>query len=127
MLHSKSGPRSHQQKKFSKRSHRAKTPRWKKPPNDASRSKGATKKKRDLPTILEKVSKEHADFIILDYLDALGSPRALTVWLLYKYGEHRALVELLSDPLQYNDPEKFRIDHAATKFLSKCVGLKNRH
>lgn len=74
--------------------------------------------------MLAKVSKKDCDRIIFDYLSALGSPRALTVWLLYSQGSHSELVKLACDPLWYDlDPEKFRLDYAATKFLSKCVGL----
>jgi len=76
------------------------------------------------PQILERIKANYGDALVLDYLEALGSPRALSVWLLYKYDQHRDLVELSIDPLQYNDPELFRNDYAATKFLSKCIGLK---
>lgn len=62
--------------------------------------------------------------VIRDFLELLGSPRALSVWLLYEAGEHRQLVELTIDPLHYNDAESFKKDFAAVKFLSKCVGLK---
>lgn len=109
MLHRKSGPRpkSNQPMTASTSSLRAITPR----------------SQKKFPSILERVSRADADRLIFDYLSALGSPRALTVWLLYSQGEHSDVVKLVSDPLQYNDPEKFRVDHAATKFLSKCVGL----
>lgn len=108
MLHRKTGPRpeSNNQQTASTRL-RAKKPL-----------------KSKFPTILERVSSSDADKLIYDYLAALGSPRALTVWLLYSQGEHSDVVKLVSDPLQYNDADKFRVDHAATKFLSKCVGLK---
>lgn len=76
------------------------------------------------PELLLKVSSDDSNRLIRDFLEALDSPRALTVWLLFKHGEHRDLVELVIDPMQYNDPEKYRVDHAATKFLSKCIGLK---
>jgi len=84
------------------------------------------RRKASRPHILlfDKVEQAEADSLIFGYLDALDSPRALTVWLLYSSGSHRDLVELTIDPLQYNDAEKFRLDYAATKFLSKCVGLK---
>lgn len=64
------------------------------------------------------------DGLILDYLESLGTPRALTAWMLYRYGEHRQLVGLAIDPLLYENAERFRRDYAATKFLSKCSGLK---
>lgn len=74
--------------------------------------------------ILKKVGRADQDHLIRNYLEALDSPRALTVWLLYAAGEHRQLVQLAIDPMWYTVPEKFRDDYAATKFLSKCVGLK---
>jgi hypothetical protein len=67
---------------------------------------------------------------------------SLSVWLLYKHGEHRQLVEKSIDPHDYEredspwwastvrtaEPmprrERFQRDYAAVKFLSKCVGLK---
>lgn len=44
--------------------------------------------------------------------------------MLYKYGEHHQLVSLQCEPSWYNTHEEFRAAFAATKFLSKCVGLK---
>lgn len=61
--------------------------------------------------------------MIRDYLEALNTPRALTVWLLYAAGEHRQVVELGIDPLMYENTERFRRDYAATKLLSKHSGL----
>lgn len=62
--------------------------------------------------------------MIRDFLGHLDSPRALSVWMLFKYGEHRQLVEMTIDPHHYNCPESFNRDFAATKLLSKCTGLK---
>lgn len=71
-------------------------------------------------------------------LSNIGTPRALTVWLLYESGEHRQLVQQLLDPHLYADvakhpwmvrhfagncTAKFRLDYAATKLFSKCAGL----
>jgi len=72
-----------------------------------------------------RVSASQRDAIICDFLECLGSPRALSTWLLYKYGEHRQLVEQRIDPhaYTYEDREKFRCDYAAVKFLSKCADL----
>lgn len=58
---------------------------------------------------------------IHDFLEALDTPRALSVWLLYKSGEHRQLVDLECDPLRYLDAQGalFRDDYAATLFLRK--------
>lgn len=73
--------------------------------------------------ILKRISTSDSFLLVRDYLEDLNTPRSLTVWMLFKYGEHRTLVELAIDPLSYNDPSVFRRDYAATKFLSKCVGL----
>lgn len=72
----------------------------------------------------EPVSPGFPEKIVRDHLELLDSPRALTVWLLFKYQEHAQLVRLTCDPHHYNDSEVFRSAYAATKFLSKCVGLK---
>lgn len=57
---------------------------------------------------------------IKPFLEALGTPRALTVWLLYCHGEHQQLVDLTIDPRHYADAECFSLDYAATEFLSKA-------
>jgi len=76
------------------------------------------------PLARQRVSREGQDFIILDYLETLDCARALTCWLLYKNGEHRQLVTLSCDPNLYESVETFRPAYAATKYLSKCTGLK---
>lgn len=68
---------------------------------------------------------KHRDRTIRGFLSVLGSPRALTVWLLYKHGEHKQLLDLVCNPLDYQDPEAFRADYAATKLLSKCADLQS--
>lgn len=82
--------------------------------------------------ILARVNSDSRDRIVFDYLNALGTPRALSVWLLFKNNEHKQVVELSVDSMHYCDktvfigakgPQQFRDDYAATKFLSKCVGL----
>lgn len=75
-------------------------------------------------SLTRKLSNGDRDLLIRDYLEHLGSPRALTIWLLYSSGDHRQLVEQTCDPLHYTSAESFKRDHAATKFLSKYVGLK---
>lgn len=76
------------------------------------------------PLILASVSTEDSDRLIEDFLKTIDTPRSLTVWLLYKSGQHADLVQLSIDPLHYNNPDSFRRDYAATKFLSKTIGLK---
>lgn len=64
------------------------------------------------------------DSAIHQFLSALGSPRALTVWLLYKNGEHDQLTALDINPMWYNNPYRFRSDYEATNYLSKASFLK---
>lgn len=63
---------------------------------------------------------------IRNYLESLGSPRALSVWLLFSSGEHDQLVGLSICPEDYffRDAQAFRVDYAATKLLSKCADLE---
>lgn len=90
------------------------------------------KSRKPLPMILHPVWKMDQTEVILGYLESLGTPRALAVWLLYKYGEHRQVVEYSIDSRDYittdggpfPGPTRFRVDYAASKFLSKCQGLK---
>lgn len=59
-------------------------------------------------------------------LSAIDTPRALTCWMLYQYGEHEQLVNLECDPLRYGCGSSFALDYQATKLLSKAnflVGL----
>lgn len=62
-----------------------------------------------------------------DYLAALGSPRAIGVWMLFESGTADDLVQLVTlecNPSHYNDVESFRAAYAATKLFSKCRDLK---
>lgn len=61
-------------------------------------------------------------------LESINTPRSLTVALLFKYGEHRQLVDLTINPLDYESSRegslKFRDDYLATELLSKSDFLK---
>jgi len=70
-----------------------------------------------------RVASEVTSEIIEDFLYALDCPRALTVWLLFRNGEHNQLSELEFDPLNYRDVVELGDAYAATKFLSKFRGL----
>lgn len=62
-----------------------------------------------------------------DYLAALGSPRAIGVWMLFESGTTDDLVQLVTlecNPDHYNDVDSFRAAYAATKLFSKCRDLK---
>ncbi len=70
------------------------------------------------------VSLSVTDEFVLNFLEGIDSPRALTVWLLYISGEHLQLVSLDCDPLSYTDGLAFRDDYAATLLLRKAQFLK---
>lgn len=71
----------------------------------------------------------NGNFVIRGFLERLGTARALTVWLLFKYGEHDQLVRDFSnvDPSRYGDThieiERLRKDYAASRFFSKTADL----
>lgn len=65
------------------------------------------------------------DGFILRFLEGVNSPRALTVWLLYKYREHNQLVDLDTrtdcEPyLGLRTVDMCTLDYLATEFLSKA-------
>lgn len=51
--------------------------------------------------------------------EAIGSPRALTVYLLAKHGEFNQLASLPISSLNYDDASSFADDYLVTKMLSK--------
>ncbi len=57
------------------------------------------------------------------FLASLDSPRSLAVWLLFREGEHQQLVDLETDPLNYEDSESFMSAYVATELLSKAKFL----
>jgi hypothetical protein len=57
------------------------------------------------------------------YLEALDCPRALTVMILFREGEHQQLADLEFNPLHYDTLVAVRDSYAATKFMSKFKGL----
>lgn len=64
------------------------------------------------------------DEFVLNFLEGIDSPRALSIWMTYRYGEHLQLVEFDINPLDYVDKVKFRDDYLATFFLRKAQFLK---
>ena len=65
--------------------------------------------------------------VISSYLEALDCPRALTVAILFREGEHDQLSALEFNPLCYESFVTLRDSYAATKFLSKFKGLTLSH
>lgn len=51
--------------------------------------------------------------------ESIGSPRALTVWLLIHYEQWDELLDLKCDPLHYNDFRPFMDDYQVTSMLQK--------
>jgi len=72
---------------------------------------------------LSRRNRKLYDDIIQSYLESIGSPKALAVWLCFKYKEHDQLLELEADPRRYLDRLSFHKDYLAVKFLSKFNGL----
>lgn len=60
------------------------------------------------------------DAVIATALESLDTPRSLAVWLMYKYGEHKQLVDLDIDPARYSERNQFFSDYVATELLSKA-------
>jgi hypothetical protein len=58
-----------------------------------------------------------------EFLSSLDCPRALTVAILFRSGEHEQLAKLEINPLDYRNVDEFRDAYAATKFLSKYKDL----
>ena len=84
------------------------------------------KESREALALLKKTryGNEITSQAISDFLYGLDTPRALTCWLMYYYGEHDQLAKLDVDPRNYLEAVRFRDDYAATKFLSKASFLK---
>jgi len=70
-----------------------------------------------------RVASEVTSAAVSDFLTALDCPRALTVLMLFREGEHEQLANLEIDPLHYSNAMEFRDAYAATKFLSKFKDL----
>lgn len=70
--------------------------------------------------------------IVQDYLESLATPKALSVWLLFRHGEHEQLLELLSEKFatlsgvrsMLYGIDRFRRDYAALKLLKNSDFLK---
>lgn len=71
-----------------------------------------------------RVPKDLTSKAIESTLSSLDCPRSLTVWLLFKTGEHAQLVDLVTDPLHYASSEEFRDAYTATQLLSKSDFLR---
>jgi hypothetical protein len=61
--------------------------------------------------------------IALAFFSGLGTPRALTAWLLFEHREWDQLTLLECDPLHYRDADTYRRDNAATCFFKKYDGF----
>ncbi len=61
--------------------------------------------------------------VVTEFLIALDCPRALTVEILFRYGEFSQIVNLSFDPFSYNNCEDARNALQATEFLRKHEDL----
>jgi hypothetical protein len=71
-----------------------------------------------------RVSSGATSDAVYNFLEALDCPRALSVSILYRYGEHKQLVDLECNPSDYDLVVRFKAAYAATEFLSKSKFLK---
>lgn len=62
--------------------------------------------------------------VIEAFYRSIGSPLALSCYMLYKYHEYDQLVSKEIDPSQYIDKVKFRDDFAAVSFMRKNASVK---
>lgn len=96
--------------------------------SSGNRRRGQPSRKKAWATASElttRVGGTNSSRYIQLFLEQLDCPRALTVWMLFKYGEHRQLVELECKVSDFDDHNcDFADAYAATKFLSKNVDLK---
>lgn len=60
----------------------------------------------------------------VDFMEGLGSPRALAVALMIRYGEYDQLIALSCDPMHYQHAADFNRDYAATRYIAKLQGLR---
>lgn len=70
-----------------------------------------------------RVAPEVTSQVINKFLESLDCPRALTVSLLFRYGEHEQLANLEFDPCHYLNYSDLGDAYCATKFLSKYKDL----
>jgi hypothetical protein len=66
------------------------------------------------------------DRFIQSYLSALNTPRSLAILIMYRENEHDQLLAFDINPNNYLDPDRFRLDYLATKFLSKADFLSTK-
>lgn len=69
------------------------------------------------------VPEEFTASVVSSFLSGLDCPRALTVDMLFRNGEHDQLAKLEFNPADYSDMVSMRDAYAATKFLSKYADL----
>lgn len=66
---------------------------------------------------------QQASELVLSYMEGLRCPRAVTVAILWRYGEWDQLTSLEADPALYIDADSYRRAAGATDLLRKCQGL----
>jgi len=88
----------------------------------------STIRRRSSELLLEarsfRASPKDTDADIFRFLHSLNTPRSLSVWLLFKTGEHDQLASLDCHASDYINPFMFRLDYIASSFLSKSAFLR---
>ena len=65
--------------------------------------------------------------VALSLCESIGSPRALTVWMMVSYGEWDQLIKLTCDPTNYDSAQSFSDDYQVTEILKKNPRLPLSH
>lgn len=71
-----------------------------------------------------RVPHQQTDVTIYQLLSSIDTPRSLTVWMLYNYGDHDQLTSLGIEPAHYTHGMVFRDDYVATNLLAKASFLE---
>ena len=63
--------------------------------------------------------------VVLSLCERINTPRALSVWLCFKYNQRALLTELPMADIATSDPVQFQLEYFLTEYLSKYKGLKS--
>lgn len=73
-----------------------------------------------------KLPKDMTSMAVLQFLEAVNTPKSLAIALLFKYNQHLDIRSIQCDPLHYRDTDlaRFRKDYAAICLLKKADFLE---
>jgi len=88
----------------------------------------SSSRRRNSDILLEartfRARRRYTDDAVFNFLSAIDTPKALAVWLLFKWKEHDQLTAIDINPDHYGEnPYAFRLDLAAVSILSKAKFL----